>query len=568
MKEVKENLLALEKFNIRRNAQMIYYQESIAIEGEEDYIVDTTKSKTISRQQLYEEIWEISVSGFAKKYNIPYSQVKKACLDSNIPVPTNVYWGNISVGKHVEKESLPQSDILNITFPFISKKPQTKSKTITPKPIIDTSTPEITQIPQETPKIDSVKNNQKHNIYEREILYNEVWSQPVTTVAQRYGVSDVAIHKICKSMNIPTPSPGYWAKLKAGKEVTKTSLPTTTSETVKTGTRTNSNSVTTLLVEPQLSFLSKDDRERILISSQKICIDILASSLHPKLKAHQAQLKQYLKNHDNDKPTSRYNNYYSYKNNDPEPFLYDNIAHDSFPRVYKILDALFRYIESLGGSVNDDLSLNIRDEIVTYQITETQQKVPHPLTGSEKKELEKYEKYQLNHSNPWAAKPQIRKWDYLFNGKLSFKIRDNKFFRDTNTTAIELRLGEILIELFEESEKVRLNRIAREEAACKAEEEEKSKELRRQKYNQEVEKTNALKNQAEDFNTACKIRAFISAVENQENINDATLDWIKWAKAKADWFDPTIATVDKYLGKREHKRDEKEKILKNIYGWY
>ena len=36
--------------------------------------------------------------------------------------------------------------------------------------------------------------------YEREKLYKEVWNEPVSTVAKRYGVSDVAIRKICKSM--------------------------------------------------------------------------------------------------------------------------------------------------------------------------------------------------------------------------------------------------------------------------------------------------------------------------------------------------------------------------------
>ena len=33
--------------------------------------------------------------------------------------------------------------------------------------------------------------------YEREKLYKEVWDEPVSTVAKRYCVSDVAIRKIC-----------------------------------------------------------------------------------------------------------------------------------------------------------------------------------------------------------------------------------------------------------------------------------------------------------------------------------------------------------------------------------
>lgn len=51
---------------------------------------------------------------------------------------------------------------------------------------------------------------------ERETLYEEVWSDPVTVVAARYGLSDVGLAKICKRLHIPLPRRGYWAKLKAG----------------------------------------------------------------------------------------------------------------------------------------------------------------------------------------------------------------------------------------------------------------------------------------------------------------------------------------------------------------
>ena len=64
------------------------------------------------------------------------------------------------------------------------------------------------------------KFGQAYNVYHRETLYQEVWAMPVTEVAKRYGsFSDVAIHKVCKSLDILTPPQGYWAKLRAGKPV-------------------------------------------------------------------------------------------------------------------------------------------------------------------------------------------------------------------------------------------------------------------------------------------------------------------------------------------------------------
>lgn len=60
---------------------------------------------------------------------------------------------------------------------------------------------------------------------DRETLYNEVWSEPVTVVAPRYGLSDVGLAKICRALAIPLPSRGYWAKVKAGRIMSRAPLP-------------------------------------------------------------------------------------------------------------------------------------------------------------------------------------------------------------------------------------------------------------------------------------------------------------------------------------------------------
>ena len=57
--------------------------------------------------------------------------------------------------------------------------------------------------------------------YNRERLYEEVWSEPVLAVAKKYGLSDVGLAKICKKLNVPRPGLGYWAKKAAAKPVGK-----------------------------------------------------------------------------------------------------------------------------------------------------------------------------------------------------------------------------------------------------------------------------------------------------------------------------------------------------------
>lgn len=102
---------------------------------------------------------------------------------------------------------------------------------------------------------------------------------------------------------------------------------------------------------------------------------------------------------------------------------------------------------------------------------------------------------------------------------------------------------------------VRFDREAREE-------EKRLREERCILYNAEVERTIALINLAQDFDLACKIRAYILALGSIENMDENTARWIDWAKKKADWFDPAISRTDELLGKREHQKSEDQKTLR------
>ena len=62
----------------------------------------------------------------------------------------------------------------------------------------------------------------------REQLYEEVWAEPVTKVAARYGVSDVAVAKWCTRMNVPRPGRGYWARTSVGQRLKQVPLPQST----------------------------------------------------------------------------------------------------------------------------------------------------------------------------------------------------------------------------------------------------------------------------------------------------------------------------------------------------
>ncbi len=61
--------------------------------------------------------------------------------------------------------------------------------------------------------------------FTRARLHELIWSEPVRTLAAKLNLSDVGLAKACRRYDIPRPERGYWAKLKAGKKVTRQPLP-------------------------------------------------------------------------------------------------------------------------------------------------------------------------------------------------------------------------------------------------------------------------------------------------------------------------------------------------------
>ena len=88
------------------------------------------------------------------------------------------------------------------------------------------------------------------------------------------------------------------------------------------------------------------------------------------------------------------------------------------------------------------------------------------------------------------------------------------------------------------------------------------REEQRKKYNLEVQHTNLLVRAASDFDTAQKIRAYISAVEQSASTTQDEITWITWAMRKADWYDPTIKCEDEIFGKRKPGQELKEEVTK------
>jgi hypothetical protein len=61
-------------------------------------------------------------------------------------------------------------------------------------------------------------------VYNRDDLYALVWSKTMREAAMDYGVSDVALKKVCRKLDVPTPPQGYWLRLASGRDAVRPEL--------------------------------------------------------------------------------------------------------------------------------------------------------------------------------------------------------------------------------------------------------------------------------------------------------------------------------------------------------
>ena len=496
--------------------------------------------KTVSRQELYDEIWTISASKAAAKYEISYSRFLKICRENNIPIPPSGYWTKLQCGKPVEKTPLPPSKHDTVELIPEKGKPKETEEIISQQTIV---------VPEEEKIGLEIRYEGQAQRYKRETLYQEVWAEPMTVVCQRYGMSDNGLRKICRKLDVPFPPAGYWAKVRAGKPVPKPPLPkvkTPQNENrPKTGERRQLH-----IEETALSFLKTEDRKKIVDAASKLRVAGAGAHLHKDIANHKAKCEGWL-----ERQKERGQRYGRYVDN--PPILAEDISKESYSRAFHILDALLKGMLPFGASLTYQFHFQVNGDDVPFSMSESKDQIPHEVTQDEKMALLKYE--EEKRKNSWASKPNIPKWEHPWNGRLTLIINGKYKFMDCKSYALEDRIGEIMIAFYEASYTVRLLRLEAEEKWRKEEEERKKAEEIRTRYNKEIDYTEGLINAAEDYDTACKLRAYISAVKD---LGQKSEEWIEWANAKADWLDPTVHAEDPYFGMRQHTQNAESKMPK------
>ncbi len=532
---------------------------------------------TMNRKDLYEEIWSTSLTKTAEKHEISYTRLLTACRKYHIPTPPPGYSTKLEFGKAVKRTPLPESeeDTVTVKLPAETKKEKREH-------LLASSVEALTEnIPEEDDQ-DKVTllhygDRQKEA---REELYRRVWEKPVTEVAREEQISDVALRKRCKALEVPLPPRGYWAKLNTGKPVHKTELTKRTHDFPKPHTGEKRQ----LRINPDaLSFMKKDGRFEILKLASILRVNGPGAKMMDEIQKLYQDFREWHKPAQEIYMPGDYHHLPRRQEPSTPPFLAEKISKKTAARVFHILDAITKallpyeggftcrrtltYQQSLKAEY--DYWFSVNGERVSFSISETKDQIVHEITQEERmKTLEYKEAQRKGH---FAFKPRIPKYDEIWSGRLRMTVAGKTAFEDCRAYMLEDRIGEILIALFEASYPARLSRLQEEEKLRKEIEEferqieeGKKQEQIREQYNNEVQKTRTLLNKAQDYETACSIRQYIDAIRSDTDNPDNNPEWIEWANKKADWYDPTIAREDELFGKRKHELNPDQKAIKRI----
>lgn len=391
---------------------------------------------------------------------------------------------------------------------------------------------------------------------EREELYNEIWSEPVITVAKRYGMSDNGLRKHCKRLGIPLPPSGYWAKVKAGQKVPKPALPKVTGElkkhvrnyAIKYKTDIEQLTDAELKVDEELSLLKDETKKFIKEICSQVQVKGQLRSPHRLITEHKEEVIYRKKRDKALKQANFSSSYYANvksKYRDNNPILPINVSESNINRAYRILDAIMSTLEETEGYTRVSIEAG-KDR--AYFVT-----MRSAFYFEIKEEFRKKRGSQNNsEAQTYLVLSMSAKSWFTDSGHFNMDYKDN------DNEPLETQVGKIIYDMFVVANK----HLAIDELKEREEKREWEEHKRQQRLEQmrkgELEEIKLLEQAASDWDKAEKIRRFVDCMERQINdVSDAEkkemlFKWLKWARDKADWLDPLTEKNDELLGKSKH----------------
>ncbi len=247
-----------------------------------------------------------------------------------------------------------------------------------------------------------------HSFSRRE-FYELVWSKPMTHLAKELGVSDVALHKVCRKHAIPNPPAGWWAKKAAGKKVQQIMLPE----------QAGDDRAGVITIRPvtvvEWQALAAESAQKIATSAGGEAEPVQPKP-SAKVRATLAALRQT-------KP-----NFQGLVEIKVAGLIQCSVAKNSIPRLATILPQLEAMAKIQGFSLTDDdkpCRFSNGEQSVTFMVNETFRREKHEPTQKETAALAAWERRRK--ANNWRyldndPYPRPPDWDYSPTGELSIDL--------------------------------------------------------------------------------------------------------------------------------------------------
>lgn len=368
--------------------------------------------------------------------------------------------------------------------------------------------------------------------YERDKLYQEVWAEAVTTVAKRYGISDVGLRKVCKKLAVPLPPLGYWAKLAAGSKSPIPSLPKHAGPTEIVRRRFVSDEP----VEPDPEHLIAR-REFEARPENQIAVSETLDSPHRLVAATEQALRRPKHRDLRGLPIT------------DRRALDVSVSEASLPRALRIMDALAKALDARSMPIRIESDgkgrshVKILDQDLAVRLGESTLRTERELTLQERRDMKQYGHAYLPN-----------RYSYKSTGLLKLGIIGNysdelkNIVADGKHQRVEQRLNEFVVKLEEEAVRRQRQEERREREHRLWEEQARLRREREERQREELERLKALEDEARSWRRAGDIRAYVAAAEAKAIGEHGTVAsdselgrWIAWARNKADWIDPLVA---------------------------
>ena len=371
----------------------------------------------------------------------------------------------------------------------------------------------------------------------RQELYDLVWENPLSKLAKKYNLSDNGLRKVCKKLDIPLPKNGYWQKIQYNKKVNKEKLSVNSIVENSITLKFRDNSETIINgIESELNQLTKEIKS-----------ELKETIIFPEKLTRPLQLISDAKNDLKTKEPSCFHNIKGLLNTSPG-VLNITVAPQSVKRALLFMDIFIKAIQKRGHQIilKEGTKVVIDDVLLDIGVRERLKRTI--VKGTH------WDTTELNPSNILSLRldtyPPVE-------------------WTDTNTSKLEDKIPNIIAKLELQAVKEKKQAIEREIRHLEYERQRKIEDDFKARKEQEIIRTKKLFSDAEKFDKATIYRNFIEAKEQkaikENNLTDDIKEWIKWAKEKADWFDPFTNKEDELLNDNDREEFHKPKQSNNYY---